>query len=72
MKKVIKMENLDCANCASKIETAVSKLDGVTSVKVNFMGQRMTLEAPDERFDDVFTAAKKAARKIETNLVFLA
>lgn len=72
MKKVIKLENLDCANCASKIETAISKLDGVIGVKVNFMGQRMTLEAPDERFDDIFTAAKKTARKIESDLVFLA
>ena len=71
MRKVIKLQNLDCANCAAKIEQAVSKLDGVTEVKVNFMGQRMTLTAPDDRFETVREAAWKAARRIERDLVFL-
>lgn len=71
MRKVIKLQNLDCANCAAKIEQAVSKLDGVTEVKVNFMGQRMTLAAPDDCFETIREAAWKAARKIERDLVFL-
>lgn len=71
MKKTIKLQDLDCANCASKIENAIAKLDGVTDVKVNFMGQKMILEAPDDRFDSVLEAAKKIAKKIEPDLVFL-
>ena len=71
MKKVIKLQNLDCASCAAKIERAVSKLEGVTAASVNFISQKMTLEAPDEQFEAVFAAARKAARKIESDLVFL-
>jgi len=72
MRKTIKLQDLDCANCAAKIETAVSKLDGVIDVKVNFMSQKMILEAPDGEFDSIFALAKKAAVKIEPDLVFLA
>ena len=71
MKKTIKLQNLDCANCASKIENTIAKLDGVINVKVNFMGQRMILETADDRFDNIFSDAKKAARRIESDLVFL-
>lgn len=71
MKKIIKLQDLDCANCASKIENAISKMEGVTSVKVNFMGQKITLEAPDDKFDEVLIQAKKTAHKIEAGLVFL-
>jgi copper chaperone CopZ len=72
MKKNIKLQDLDCASCAAKIENAIAKLDGVIDVKVNFVGQKMTLEAPDERFDAVLAEAKKTARKIEPDLVILA
>jgi len=71
MKKTIKLQDLDCANCAAKIETAISKLDGVIDVKVNFMSQKMILEAADDQFADVLEHAKKAALKIESDLVFL-
>lgn len=72
MKKTMKLQDLDCANCASKIENAIAKLDGVTSVKVNFMGQKMILEAPDEKFDTVLEEAKKVAKRIEPDLVIQA
>lgn len=71
MKKVIKLQDLDCANCAAKIENAIAKQDGVISVKVNFMGQKMTLEAPDDKFDTVLSKAAKTAQKIEPGIVFL-
>ena len=71
MKKTIRLQDLDCANCASKIENAIRKLDGVTDVKVNFMGQKMIVEAPDDRFSEVLAEAKKVANKIESDLVFL-
>lgn len=71
MKKTMKLQNLDCANCAAKIENAVSKLDGVDNVKVNFMWQKMTLETPDDQFDTVLESVKKTAKKIEPDLVIL-
>lgn len=45
MKKVFELEDLDCANCAAKMEDAIRKLDGVQSVTISFMAQKMTLEA---------------------------
>ena len=41
MKKTIKLIDLDCGHCADKIQNAVQKIDGVTSVSVNFLGQKM-------------------------------
>lgn len=65
MKKSFMLEDLDCANCAAKMEAAIRKIDGVTDVSVNFIAQKLTLEAPDERFDEVLKAAVKAIRRVE-------
>ena len=65
MKKVFKMEELDCAHCAAKMETAIAKIDGVVSVSINFMMQKITIEAEDSIFDDVMKKAQKAVKKIE-------
>ncbi len=68
MKKKFKCE-VDCADCAAKIERAVKKVDGVEDAAVNFMTQSFTLTAPDERFDEVLAAAVKAAKKAEPDAV---
>ena len=65
MKKVFKLEDLVCANCAAKMETAIKKLDGVKDATVSFMTQKMTIEAEDERFDEVVKAAVKCIAKVE-------
>ncbi|MCI9414092.1 MAG: heavy metal transporter [Clostridiales bacterium] len=65
MKKTYRLENLDCANCAAKIENALKKLDGVSDASVSFMTQRMTLECDDSRLDDVLAKAKTVIRKLE-------
>lgn len=65
MKKIYKLEDLDCANCAAKMERAVQKIDGVNSVNVSFMTQRMTIDADDNRFDEIMNEVVKVCRKIE-------
>ena len=65
MKKTFKLQDLDCANCAAKMETAIRKIDGVQKATVSFMTQKMVLEAPDERFDEILQAAVKAIAKVE-------
>ncbi len=65
MKKTFKLEDLDCANCAAKMEAAIKKLDGVKDATVSFMTQKMTIEAEDERFDEVVKAAVKCIAKVE-------
>lgn len=65
MKKTFKLEELDCANCAAKMEAAIKKLDGVNNATVSFMTQKMTIEADDEHFDEVVKAAVKCISKVE-------
>ena len=65
MKKTFKLEDLDCANCAAKMETAIGKLEGVQKCTVSFMTQKMTLEAEDDKFEAVLQAAIKCIAKVE-------
>ena len=43
MKKTYKIE-VDCANCAAKMEVATQKIPGVAAATVNYMTQKMTVE----------------------------
>ena len=65
MKKKFKMENLDCANCAAKMETAIKKIPGVTDASMNFMTQKLTLEAEDARFDAILAEAQKCCDRVD-------
>lgn len=65
MKRVMKLRDLDCAHCAAKMEDAIRRIDGVQAVSVNFLSQKLTLEAEDARFDEVLSAAVRACRRIE-------
>ncbi|HNW85357.1 MAG TPA: cation transporter [Candidatus Limiplasma sp.] len=65
MKKTFQLSEVDCGVCAAKIETAVRKLDGVTNATVNFVTQKLTLEADDAAFDDVLARVKVAVPKAE-------
>ena len=65
MKKTFNLEELDCAHCAAKMETAINKIDGVISASISFMSQKLTIEAADENFDKVLKAAQKAIKKVE-------
>lgn len=65
MKKVYKLEDLDCANCAAKMERAIAKIDGVESVNVNFLSQRMTLEADEARLEEIMDQVVKVCKKVE-------
>lgn len=65
MKKKFKLTDLDCANCAAKMEAAIKKLDGVNDATVSFMTQKLTLDAVDDRFDDIVAECVKVCKKIE-------
>ena len=68
MKKVFKLEGLDCAHCAAKIEEKVSKLEGVKSVVINFMTTKMTIESVDENIADVVEKVKKLINEVEPDV----
>jgi len=71
MKKTFELEDLDCAHCALKMEEAIKKLDGVNDASVNYMTQKMILDADDDKFDDVIKAVVKAVKKIEPDCTIL-
>ena len=60
MKKKFKLEDLDCANCAAKMEEAIKKIPGVS-----FMTQKMTIDAEDERFEEIMDEVAKVCAKVE-------
>ncbi len=65
MKKSFKLDELDCANCGAKMEDAIKKIEGVVSAKVNFMAQKLTVEAADERFEAIMDEAQRVCHRIE-------
>lgn len=65
MKKVARIENLDCANCAAKLERAITKIDGVKEVSINFMTTKMNLELADDLAEQAIAEIKATAAKIE-------
>ena len=65
MKKVYKLEDLDCANCAAKVERAIAKIDGVASATVSFMNQKLIIEADDTKFDSIMQEVVKTCKKVE-------
>ena len=65
MKKIYRLLNLECANCAGKMERAIKKIDGVNSATVSFMTSRLTIDAEDSRFDEIIEQCQKAIKKFE-------
>ena len=67
MRKIMKLEGEICANCAAKI----NQLEGVNDAKVNFMFQKFTLDAADDRFDDILDKSVKIFGDIEPDCTVL-
>ncbi len=65
MRKSFKLDEIDCANCALKLEDAIKKIDGVDDAKVNFLTQKLTLSAADDRFDAVADNVIALVAKVE-------
>ncbi len=69
MKKKFKLTDLDCANCAAKMEDAIKKIDGVTDANVSFMMQKMTIEADEARFDEIMKQVVAVCKKVEPDCI---
>lgn len=69
MKKRFKMTDLDCANCAAKMEAGIKKLPGVHDASVSFLTQKMTVDAEDDRFDAIMQEVVALCKKIEPDCV---
>lgn len=71
MRKTFKLDEIDCANCAQKLQDAISKLDGVEKASVNFLTQKLTLTAADDRFDEVLDRVVELTADIEPDCEIL-
>ena len=69
MKKKFKLTDLDCANCAAKMEDAIKKLDGGNDASVSFMMQKMTIDADDARFDEIMKEVVEVCKKVEPDCI---
>ena len=71
MRKIYQLQNLDCANCAAKIEKAVLKINGIKSASVNFLSQKMILEADETEFERIIKEVVKICKKMEPDCKIL-
>lgn len=71
MKKKFKMEDLDCANCAAKMEDSINKVEGVEKATVSFMTQRLVIEADESRFEEIMKEVDAICRKVEPDVRIL-
>lgn len=71
MKKKFKLQDLDCANCAAKMEEGINKIAGVTEATVSFMTQKLTIEAEEERFEEIMDEVVKVCKKVEPDCTIL-
>ena len=69
MKKKFKLTDLDCANCAAKMEDAIKKLEGVNDASVSFMMQKMTIDADDARFEEIMKEVVEVCKKVEPDCI---
>ena len=67
MKKKFELDNLDCANCAMKMEELIKKIEGVEDASVSFMMQKLTLVAEESQMDRILDEAEKAIRKVDAD-----
>ncbi|MCM1367621.1 MAG: cation transporter [Roseburia sp.] len=72
MTKTYRVHNLDCANCAAKVERAINKIDGVNSASVNFFAQKITVDICDDRSDAIIGEIKRVCKKVEPEMEFKA
>lgn len=71
MKKKFKLVDLDCANCAAKMEAAIKKIDGVNDASVSFMTQKLMVDAEDSRFEEILKQIVKACKKVEPDCTIM-
>lgn len=69
MKKTYRLEDLDCANCAAKIEKDTAKLDGVKRAALNLLSQKMVVECDENSSNEITKAIAKIVKKYEPDVV---
>ncbi|MGI6205567.1 MAG: cation transporter [Anaerovoracaceae bacterium] len=71
MIKKYKMQDIDCADCAAKMERKIRKIDGVNDATISFMTQRLTLDVEDDKLDSVLEEAQRRVSKVDSEAKIL-
>ena len=71
MKKVYKLEDLDCANCAAKMERAVAKIEGVSSIHISFITHKMIFELDVTKADEIIREVIKTCKRVEPDCTII-
>ncbi len=69
MKKIFRVTGLDCPNCAAKMQRGIEKLNGVNGVTVDFIGQKIVLDAEEASFADVVDQMLRVCKKVDSDCV---
>ncbi|MCI9177131.1 MAG: heavy metal transporter [Clostridia bacterium] len=67
MKIVFKIKGLDCANCASELESKIQKIEGMQTASISFMTERLTVEYEGEK-EEIIAKIKKVIKKEEPDV----
>ncbi|MBQ8246953.1 MAG: cation transporter [Lachnospiraceae bacterium] len=69
MKRNYRIDGLDCAHCAAKMEKNVSKVKGVKEVSINFLTTKMMLDLEDENLDEIIAGIEAAVKAVDPRVV---
>jgi len=69
MKRNYRIDGLDCAHCAAKMEKNVSKVKGVKEVSINFLTTKMMLDLEDENLDEIIAGIETAVKDVDPRVV---
>ena len=72
MKKTFTLDEVDCANCAARMERKINEIEGVISASVSFMTQKLTIEASENDLDRILKEAQKVVSKIDSDCRIIA
>ena len=68
MKSKFRIKGLDCANCASGLERALNKIDGIENAVISFMTERLEIEYDENNKDEILKKVKKVIKKEEPDV----
>ena len=66
-----KIKGLDCANCAAELENAIGKIDGINSVSISFIGEKIIIEIEDSKKDEIIEKVKNVIKKEEPEVTII-
>ncbi len=65
MKKVYKLDEVDCAVCAQNMENGIKKIAGVESAVVSYVTQKLLIECDEAELERITEEAQKVIKKVD-------